>query len=190
MDMGGEGEGGGAGDDMMGPMPMSLLLSSSCNVGSLFVRAWTIETCGQYYFSLAIIAVVCFLRHFLTMYKTRLILRLPEESGGASTGTGGVCVCVCKLCIGCYGPHISGSHQPLTQRRQHYTMTQLILFIQHNTSRRRRGHAPGRVAGGLLLLLGRLLLRIDHAGRAAQTRYAAFCIIGEEKKGINQVCWM
>lgn len=65
-------------------MPMSLLLSCSCKVGPLFVRAWTIETCGQYYLSLVIIAAVCFLRHLLTMYKTRLILRLPEDALGAS----------------------------------------------------------------------------------------------------------
>ncbi len=72
-------------DAMM--MPMSLLLSCSCKVGPLFVRAWTIETCGQYYISLVVIALVCFLRHLLTMYKTRLILRLPE---GAAVGAFGV----------------------------------------------------------------------------------------------------
>lgn len=75
----------GGGEDMSPMMPMSLLLSCSCNVGPLFVRAWTIETCGQYYCSLVVIALVCFFRHFLTMYKTRLILRLPESGGPMGT---------------------------------------------------------------------------------------------------------
>lgn len=75
-------EGGGE-MDMDMPMGMSLLLSCSCKVGPLFVRAWTIESCGQYYVSLVVIALVCFLRHLLTMYKTRLILRLPDDAGCA-----------------------------------------------------------------------------------------------------------
>lgn len=74
----------GMGGDASMPMAgMSLLLSCSCKVGPLFVRAWTIESCGQYYVSLVVIALVCFLRHLLTMYKTRLILRLPEDAVGA-----------------------------------------------------------------------------------------------------------
>lgn len=81
MDMGGM-DGGMDSSSGAGPMPMSLLLSCSCRVGPLFVRAWTIETCGWYYVSLVVIALVCFLRHLLTMYKTRLILRLPEDATG------------------------------------------------------------------------------------------------------------
>lgn len=86
-------EGGGNMENMMPEMDgmnMSLLLSCSCKVGPLFVRAWTIESCGQYYVSLAVIALVCFLRHLLTMYKTRLILRLPEGAGGALACMSGI----------------------------------------------------------------------------------------------------
>ena len=97
MDMGG--------DASSMPMGMSLLLSCSCKVGPLFVRAWTIESCGQYYVSLVVIALVCFLRHLLTMYKTRLILRLPEDAVGACRvaidgGGGGLLLRQLGLCIG------------------------------------------------------------------------------------------
>lgn len=97
MDMGG--------DASSMPMGMSLLLSCSCKVGPLFVRAWTIESCGQYYVSLVVIALVCFLRHLLTMYKTRLILRLPEDAVGAcrvaiDEGGGGLLLRQLGLCIG------------------------------------------------------------------------------------------
>ena len=55
----------------------------SCQVGPLLHPAWTIDTCPKYYLALAVIALICFLRHLLTMYKTKLILRLPEEMAAA-----------------------------------------------------------------------------------------------------------
>lgn len=64
------------------PMTMDLTLKCTCQVGKLFISAWDIDTCGKYYLSLAFIAVFCFLRHLLTMHKTKLILRLAEHDTG------------------------------------------------------------------------------------------------------------
>lgn len=64
------------------PMTMDLTLKCTCHVGKLFISAWDIQTCGTYYASLAFIALFCFLRHLLTMHKTKLILRLAEQDAG------------------------------------------------------------------------------------------------------------
>jgi hypothetical protein len=64
------------------PMAMDLTLKCTCRVGKLFVSAWDIQTCGAYSASLAFIALFCFLRHLLTMHKTKLILRLAERDAG------------------------------------------------------------------------------------------------------------
>eukprot|EP00624_Nannochloropsis_granulata_P004358 evm.model.NODE_3177_length_20199_cov_24.013615.6 len=64
------------------PMAMDLTLKCTCRVGKLFVSAWDIQTCGAYSTSLAFIALFCFLRHLLTMHKTKLILRLAERDAG------------------------------------------------------------------------------------------------------------
>jgi len=80
------GGGGMAGMDdsmpMSMPMDMDLTLKCTCRVGKLFISAWDIQTCGTYYASLAFIALFCFLRHLLTMHKTKLILRLAEQDTG------------------------------------------------------------------------------------------------------------
>jgi hypothetical protein len=81
------GGGGMAGMDdssmpMSMPMSMDLTLKCTCRVGKLFVSAWDIQTCGTYYASLAFIALFCFLRHMLTMHKTKLILRLADQDAG------------------------------------------------------------------------------------------------------------
>lgn len=139
------------------PMPMSLALNWSCHVGPLFLRAWTIETCGQYYFSLAVIALVCFLRHLLTMYKTRLILRLPEAALGASRR-------------GRWGRR--GLSAWDMRRPGRIPRSLLINTAAHRSDSRGRGRrAPGHAAGGLLLgRLGALHLRV-HRRRAPETRY-------------------
>lgn len=147
MDMGG--------DASSMPMGMSLLLSCSCKVGPLFVRAWTIESCGQYYVSLVVIALVCFLRHLLTMYKTRLILRLPEDAVGA-----------CRVAIDGGG----GTATP-TARTVHWEKLRRSRATPnpsvHNSGPRGREHAPGDAAGGVLLLgRGRVQLRVDQRGAA------------------------
>jgi hypothetical protein len=81
------GGGGMAGMDdssmpMSMPMSMDLTFKCTCRVGKLFVSAWDIQTCGTYYASLAFIALFCFLRHLLTMHKTKLILRLADQDAG------------------------------------------------------------------------------------------------------------
>jgi len=64
------------------PMSMDLTLKCTCQVGKLFIAAWDIDTCSVYYASLAAICFFCFLRHLLTMHKTRLVLRLAEHNTG------------------------------------------------------------------------------------------------------------
>ncbi len=75
----------GMGDDAPA-MAMDLTLKCTCRVGKLLVPMWDIQTCGQYYASLLFIAVFCFLRHLLTMHKTKLILRLAEGDAGTWRG--------------------------------------------------------------------------------------------------------
>ena len=72
---------------------MDLTIKAQCHIGKLLFSAWDIQNCGQYYVSLVVIAVVCFLRHLLTMHKTRLILRLPDELEA------GKCMMVCAVYV-------------------------------------------------------------------------------------------
>jgi hypothetical protein len=47
-------------------------------IGPLFFAAWNIQNCGEYSVALLFIGAFCFLRHWLAIYKTRVLLAVPS----------------------------------------------------------------------------------------------------------------